>query len=141
MVAAACTRRSRVPRALSAAREPLEPSSPSQVVLASVVLLLLAGAAGFGWTRWAGLDLPAAVAVAPAVGVAVLAIAGVASEPLGLPLSGSVGPTICALLAGGIGYVLLILRPATIPPPSPSVDEQPGGEHDHDRRDHVVPDQ
>ena len=91
----------------------------------AVVTLALTGAVGFGWARWAGLDAPASAAVAPAIGVATLAVVGVALEPLGLPLSGSVGPTIVALLAGGVGLVLLVLQGKASAPASPSVEEQP----------------
>ena len=81
------------PSPLLPARDPLEPSSPIGIGLATLAILGLAGAVGFGWARWAGLDLLAAFAVAPAFGVATLALGGVAFERLGLPLSGSVGPT------------------------------------------------
>jgi hypothetical protein len=113
------------PSALGASRDPLEPSSPAQIVLAAFALLALTGIAGFGWARWAGLDLPAAAAVAPAIGVATLAIGGVALEPLGLPLSGSWGPTVVALLAGGVGYLLLFLQADASAPPPPSIADQP----------------
>ncbi len=113
------------PSALGPADDPLEPSSPAQIVLTAFVLLALTGAVGFGWARWAGLDAPASAAVAPAIGVATLAVVGVALEPLGLPLSGSVGPTVVALLAGGIGYALLVLQGKAPAPSAPSVEEQP----------------
>ena len=80
---------------------------------------------GFGWARWAGLDVPAAAGVAPAIGVATLAIGGVALEPLGLPLSGSWGPSVVVLLAGGLGYLLLILQGKPSAPSPPPVQEQP----------------
>ena len=113
------------PSALGASRDPLEPSSPAQIVLAAFALLALTGVVGFGWARWAGLDLPAAAAVAPAIGVATLAIGGVALEPLGLPLSGSWGPSVVALLAAGVGYLLLVLQGEPSAPPPPPVEEQP----------------
>ena len=106
-------------------RAPLQPSSPRQIVVTAFVLLVLTGSVGFGWARWAGLDLPAAAAVAPAIGVATLAIGGVALEPIGLPLSGSVGPTVVGLAAAGIGYLLLVLQGKAAAPPSPPVSEQP----------------
>ena len=112
------------PSALGPTRDPLEPSSPGQIVLTAFVLLALTGAVGFGWARWAGLDVPAATGVAPAIGVATLAIGGVALEPLGLPLAGSWGPTVVALLAAGVGYLLLVIQGEPSPPP-PSVQEQP----------------
>ncbi|MGZ8645808.1 MAG: hypothetical protein ACXWX3_05910 [Actinomycetota bacterium] len=113
------------PSALGARRDPLEPSSPAQIVLTAFALLALTGAVGFGWARWAGLDVPAAAGVAPAIGVATLAIGGVALEPLGLPLAGSLGPTVVALLAAGAGYLLLVLQGEPLPPPPPPVEEQP----------------
>jgi hypothetical protein len=113
------------PFRLGVARDPLEPSSPAEIVLTAFVLLALTGVVGFGWSRWAGLDHAAAAGVAPAVGVATLALFGVALEPIGLPLSGSWGPTIAALLAGGAGYLLLVLQGEPTVPPPPSVDEEP----------------
>jgi hypothetical protein len=113
------------PSTLGAARDPLEPSSPAQIALGAVVLLALTGIVGFGWSRWAGLDVPAAAGVAPAIGVATLAIGGVALEPLGLPLSGSWGPSVVVLLAGGLGYLLLILQGKPSAPSPPPIEEQP----------------
>ena len=114
------------PSALEPADDPLEPSSPCADRAHGVRRsLALTGAVGFGWARWAGLDAPASVAVAPAIGVAALAVVGVALEPLGLPLAGSVGPTVVALLAGGIGYALLVLQGKAPAPSAPSVEEQP----------------
>ena len=113
------------PSAITPTADPLEPSSPGQIVITALLILGLAGIVGFGWSRWAGLDIPASAAVAPAIGVATLAIGGVALEPLGLPLSGSAGPTVVALLAGGLGYALLVLQGKASPPSPPSIDEQP----------------
>ncbi|MGZ8585468.1 MAG: hypothetical protein ACXWXP_08330, partial [Actinomycetota bacterium] len=69
------------PSALGVSRDPLRPSSPAQIVLAAFALLALNGIVGFGWARWAGLDLLAAAGVAPAIGVATGVIGGVALEP------------------------------------------------------------
>jgi hypothetical protein len=113
------------PSALGAARDPLQPSSPAQIALGAFALLLVTGIVGYGWARWTGLDVPAAAGVAPAIGVATLAIGGVALEPLGLPLSGSWGPTVVVLLAGGLGYLLLILQGKASAPSPPPVEEQP----------------
>ena len=105
--------------------DPLEPSTPTQIALTAFVVLALTGAVGFGWARWSGLDAPASAALAPAIGVATLAVVGVALEPLGLPLSGTLGPTVVALLAGGGGYALLVLQGVASSPPAPAVQEQP----------------
>jgi hypothetical protein len=113
------------PSAIGAARDPLEPASPTQIVLAAFALLALTAVVGFGWARWAGLDVAAATGVAPAIGLATLAICGVALEPFGLALSGSWGPTFVALLAAGVGYLLLVVRDEPAAPPPPPVEEQP----------------
>jgi hypothetical protein len=113
------------PSALGAPRAPLDPSSPAQIALAAFAILALTGVIGFGWARWAGLDAAAAGGVAPAIGLATLSMGGVALEPLGLPLSGSWGPSVVALLAGGVGYVLLVLHGPPSTPPPPSVEEEP----------------
>jgi hypothetical protein len=107
------------------ARDPLEPSSPGRIALAAFAALVLIGAVGFGWALWAGLDALAAAALAPAFGVATLAIAGVTLERLGLPLSGSWGPTVVAALAAGAGAGLLVARREPGAPPPPPVEEQP----------------
>lgn len=110
---------------LAPAREPLRPSSAMQIALTAFAILGLCGAVGFGWARWTGLDVVAAAAIAPAFGVATLALFGVALERLGLPLSGSGGPTVVALLAGAAGYVLLIVQRAAGSPATPSLEQQP----------------
>jgi hypothetical protein len=113
------------PSDLAPARDPLEPSSPGGIALAAAAILVLAGAVGFGWARWAGLDTIAAFATAPAFGVATLALAGVALERLGLSLAGSAGPTVATLLAAGLGYGIRVVRREPVAPPAPSVEEEP----------------
>ncbi len=107
------------------AREPLRPSSAGQIVLTAFAILGLCGVVGFGWARWTGLDAVAAAAIAPAFGVATLALLGVAMERFGLPLSGAGGPAIVAILAGAPGYGLSILQRPPAAPPAPSVEQQP----------------
>jgi hypothetical protein len=110
---------------LAPARDPLEPSTPGRIALAACAILALAGAVGFGWARWAGLDPVAAAATAPAFGAATLALAGVALERVGLSLSGSAGSTIAALLAGAAGYGLLVAQGSPDSRPAPPVQEEP----------------
>jgi hypothetical protein len=88
------------------AREPLTPSSPAGIALAAVGIGALAWVAGFGWSRWTFRDGPTAIAMAPAFGIATLILVAIALERLGLPLSGSVGPTVVVAVAGGGGYVV-----------------------------------
>jgi hypothetical protein len=110
---------------LAPAREPLRPSSAAQIVLTTFAILGLCGAVGFGWARWTGLDSVAAAAIAPAFGVAALALFGVALERLGLPLSGSGGPTVVTLLGAGAGYAILVVQRPTVAPSAPSVEQEP----------------
>ena len=111
------------PSPLPPARDPLEPSSPTGIALAAIAILVLTGAVGFGWARWAGLDLLSAIAAAPAFGVATLALGGVASDRLGLRLSGGLGSTIVTLFAAGAGYLLLVVQRQSATPPPPAVQE------------------
>ena len=110
---------------LAPASEPLRPSSAVQIVLTTFAILGLCGAVGFGWARWSGLDVVAAAAIAPAFGVAALALCGVALERMGLPLSGSGGPTVVVLLAAAAGYALLVVQRPAVAPPAPSVQQEP----------------
>jgi hypothetical protein len=108
-------------------RDPLRPSSPDRIVVAALAILALTGIVGFGWARWAGLDRAAAVALAPGFGVAAMTLLGVAFERLGLPLAGSWGPTLVALVAGGVGYGLRVVQGQPAAPPAPSVPQEPAG--------------
>jgi hypothetical protein len=85
--------------------DPLEPSSPGEIVLATFAGLGLLAAVGFGWARAAGFDRVAAVALSPAVGLAGLAIGGIGLERLGVPLNGAIGPTAVSAAVGLGGYV------------------------------------
>jgi len=89
--------------------EPLEGSSPGGIAAATVALLAVLSLAGYGWARAFAGDLVIRLALAPLCGIAALIIGGVALERLGLPLTGSVGPTLVSLVAGGGGYLALVL--------------------------------
>jgi hypothetical protein len=91
------------------ARDPLEPSTPAGIAVAAVATLVLASGAGYGWSRWAVEDRVTAIALAPAFGVAVLVLVGIALERVGLALSGSAGPTTVTLVAAGGGYVARVV--------------------------------
>ncbi len=88
--------------------DPLEPSSPAAIVLASIAVLALLWVAGFGWAR-TSVDATAAAALAPAFGLAALTLVAIALERCGIPLDGWIGPTIVSALAGGGGYVCLLV--------------------------------
>ncbi len=89
-----------------AARDPLQPSSPAGIILATLAVIVLLEVTGAGWAAWAVRDPVEVCLAAPAFGIAVMVLAGVLLERLGLPLSGWVGPTVVSVVAGGTGYVL-----------------------------------
>src|SRR2546423_15646358 len=68
-----------------------------------MAVLALLGAGGYGWARRSGFDVAAAASLSPAFGLGGLTLVAIALERVGLPLSGSVGPTIVVLVsvAGG----------------------------------------
>jgi hypothetical protein len=98
-----------IPANLAAAPEmtdPLMPSSPTGIIFATLAVIALLGVAGAGWASWAVRDPLDVCLLAPAFGIAVMVLAGVVLERLGLPLSGWVGPTVVSALSGAGGYVL-----------------------------------
>jgi hypothetical protein len=109
----------RDPRPLPAADGELESSSPWAIAGAAVAMAALLWAIGYGWARWTFGDRVTALAAAPGFGTAVLAIVGLLVERVGVPLTGSWGPTLISLLAGGLGYGLLVRQgvPASEPAP------------------------
>jgi hypothetical protein len=96
----------------------VEPSSPLAIAGSTFLLFLVLGVAGFGWARWA-FGRWAAVATAPAFGVAMLTLSAVGLERAGLPLTGSLGPTIATLAAALAGYLLLLVKGAGTDDPRP----------------------
>ena len=106
------------PRPLAAGDGELVASSPWAIVGATLAVAVLLWGLGYGWSRWTFGDTVTAAAAAPGFGVAALAIVGLLAERLGVPLTGSWGPTLISLVAGGLGYGLLIRQgvPAAEPP-------------------------
>jgi hypothetical protein len=105
---------------------PLAPSSPAAITLGSLAVLALLIIAGYGWAR-AMSDPRAAnasswisLATAPAFGAAALTLAAIVLERAGVPFSGALGPSLASLLAGGGGYLVVLIaerRPTTRPAP------------------------
>lgn len=89
---------------------PVEAPSPPALVGSALAVLLFFVAVGLGWT--ASL-VPTGwlerVAVAPAFGIAVLCLAGVAADRLGLGLLGPTGVAV-SVLAGALGWAPLAVR-------------------------------
>jgi hypothetical protein len=108
------------------ASEPLEPSSPGRIAVATFAVLALLTTGGYGWARAMALDGWTSATLAPAFGTAALILGGIALERLGLPLTGSVGPTVVSALAGGGGYLAWLFGERRLrPEPPPEVEEQP----------------
>jgi hypothetical protein len=112
-------------RSLNATRDPLIPSSPWRIIVAAVATLVLTGAVGYAWARWAGLDALAAVASAPAFGVATLVLGGLAADLTGLSLADGVGPAVVTLVAGATGIALLVAQGQPVAPAPATVEEEP----------------
>jgi hypothetical protein len=127
------------PRPLVEAPGELRASSPHGIAVATVLAGLLLWAVGFGWARWALGERVAAVATAPGFGVAVLGIAGLTLERLGLPLTGSWGPTLVSVVGGGLGYLLLIFQGQAQAETTTQIDEGPDQQDAHGGHDDPVP--
>ena len=92
------------PRDLAPLADELTPSSPAQITLASAGILALLLLAGLGWSLWAFGPSLEAVALAPALGAAMLAITGLATERSGIPITGSAGPTLILVATAAAGF-------------------------------------
>jgi hypothetical protein len=113
------------PRPLHAGSGELHASNPWQIAGSSLAILLLLWAIGYGWARWAFADAGAAVAAAPGFGVAALIVVALILERVGIPFTGSGGPTAASALAGGLGYLLLVLKGKAVGQPPSEVHEHP----------------
>ncbi len=100
--------------------EDVRASSAAAIAGATLAIFVLLALIGAGWGRWA-LGGWAGIATAPAFGVAAVSLSAVLLERLGLPLSGTVGPSLAAVLAAAGGFVLLQLQGAGGAEPGPDV--------------------
>ena len=98
------------PRPLRAVSGEPAISSPAAMSLAAIATFSLLTAIGFGWARWTVGPTGAALAAAPAFGVATLTIVAVAAERVGAPLHSTATGIALSALAGGGGYLLVALR-------------------------------
>jgi hypothetical protein len=107
--------------------EPLEPASARSIVITALAMVGVFGVGGYGWARAAGLGSGARTAgVAPAFGWGAFALVAIALERLGVPLRGSVGPTLVSALALVGGFALrAILERRTGARAPDEVGEQP----------------
>ena len=106
--------------------DPLEPSSPGEIAFAALAVFAALGTAGYGWARAASSEPWRALALAPAFGAAAIVVLGIALERAGLSLSGSIGPTVVSVLAGGGGYLAwFVLERRAAPRATDEIDRQP----------------
>ena len=84
----------RDPRALPPGDGELIAAAPMAIAGATLLVAVFLWALGYGWARWTFGDAVTAAAAAPGFGVAALAIVGLLAERLGVPLTGSWGPTL-----------------------------------------------
>jgi len=128
------------PRPLPASEGELAPSSPVAIALSGLAMLGFLWIVGAGWARWTFDGRVAAVASAPAFGVAALTVAALTLERLGVPLDGWWGPALASALAGLGGYALRVVQGKAVHDPTSQVDEAPDHEHEHGGRHDPVPD-
>jgi hypothetical protein len=121
------------PRPLPPLLGELGGSGPWPIAMASLGIFVLLWVIGSGWGRWAFADPLAAAATAPAFGVAALTIMAFVLERLGVPLTGSWGPTIASVLACLLGYGVRSLQGKVPHDPTAEVDERPDHEAQHQR--------
>ncbi|HEY6566865.1 MAG TPA: hypothetical protein VI341_05025, partial [Actinomycetota bacterium] len=111
------------PRDLAPLPGELVDSNPFAIAGSLILVMGLLWVVGMGWASWATHDRVAAAAVAPAFGLATLTIAALVLERLGVPLTGSWGPTLASVLAGLSGYGVGFLQREVAADASAQVDQ------------------
>ena len=104
----------------------LEPLTPLGVTLASVAILIVLGVAGHGWARIGIEDPVTAVAAAPGIGSAMLILAAVGLDAVGVAIGEAPGAIAALALGGAGGYLArFVLERRARTRPAPQVEEQP----------------
>ncbi len=98
------------PRPLPPSAGELRASDPSTIERTTVRTFVLLLALGLGWGWWAMGDVPGGFAIAPAFGAATLTLAALGLERIGADLERGTTAALACVLAGGIGYALLVAR-------------------------------
>jgi hypothetical protein len=115
-----------LPPAISRPVDPLQPSSPGEILLAAFAVLALLFVVGSGWAGAFARDAVARMGLAPMCGMAALILTSIAMERVGMPLTGSIGPTVASALGGGSGYLVrFLLERRADPKPSNEVQDDP----------------
>ncbi len=103
-----------IPASLAIGEGELVASDPTTISHATVRTLLLLLLLGGGWAWWAfgdrARDAAAALAVAPAFGSAILTLTALGLERVGADLDRGGTVRIACVVAGGLGYALLVGR-------------------------------
>jgi hypothetical protein len=121
------------PRAIAPLPGEVAPSNAFAITGATVLALLFLWAVGLGWARWAFADDVTSIAAAPGFAVAALAVVGLVLERIGVPFTGWWGPLLVSMMAGGLGYLLLIFQGKAPVQPVAQIGEAPDQQEDHDR--------
>jgi hypothetical protein len=85
--------------------DPLLPSSPAGIALATIATFALLSAIGLGWAQAATRRWFLSAALAPAFGAAAAIVAAVALERIGLSIDRTAGAALASALVGAGGYV------------------------------------
>jgi hypothetical protein len=128
------------PRPLPEGDDELRPTSPAAVALTALAVLALLWLVGAGWAWWTFDDRVAAVAAAPAFGIATITIAGLVVERLGMGLDGVSGPAFASALALAGGHLVRVMQRKPFDNTAPKVDEAPDDEHEQGGGHDPMPD-
>ncbi|HEX7248710.1 MAG TPA: hypothetical protein VF351_11490, partial [Actinomycetota bacterium] len=109
------------PRPLPPGLDELGPSTPAAITVTALAVLMLLWLVGSGWAWWTFSDRVAALAAAPAFGVATITIAGLTVERLGVGLGGWQGPALASGLALVCGQVLRVVQRKPLDHAAPEV--------------------
>jgi hypothetical protein len=103
-----------VPSVLPTGRDELVASDPSTIANATLRAFLLFLVLGAGWAWWSfgerARDTAAVLAVAPAIGSAILTLVALGLERVGADLDRGGTVRVACALAGGVGYALVVAR-------------------------------
>ena len=98
------------PRPLAPGDDELVPARPWVIALSALAALVFLWFVGTGWARWTFDDRVAAIAAAPALGVAAITITTLGLERLGVPLDVWWGPALASALAAAGGHIVRVMQ-------------------------------
>ena len=98
------------PRPLAPVDDELVPARPWAIALSALAALVFFWFVGTGWARWTFDERVAAIAAAPAFGVAAITITALGLERLGVPLDVWWGPALASALASAGGHIVRVMQ-------------------------------